>query len=222
MFRSVYNSHTPNDMNMFSPLLRTSLLLAALSSAPLLHTSCGGSSSGSVATSGVALNLDDFMSGKTYLRFVDSGVELRPNPTQIGSTSTGEASRTIEGWLCLPSVEVCETSITCTIEQAGAVLELKPDLSTTDAETVRAAFAELGILLGDDITDDDLSQLVSTPIRYRIDTNGATATGITVIPARRQAALTTELTDRPRDSRPSPLSEPEPLPPHRRTPRSHP
>lgn len=106
MFRSVYNSHTPNDMNMFSPLLRTSLLLAALSSAPLLHTSCGGSSSGSVATSGAALSLDDFMSGKTYLRFVDSGVELRSNPTQIGSTSTGEASRTIEGWLCLPSGEV--------------------------------------------------------------------------------------------------------------------
>ena len=183
MFRSVYNSHTPNDMNMFSPLLRTSLLLAALSSAPLLHTSCRGSSSGSVATSGAALSLDDFMSGKTYLRFVDSGVELRSNPTQIGSTSTGEASRTIEGWLCLPSGEVCETTITCTLEQAGAVLELKPKLSTTDAETVRAAFAELGILLGDDITDDDLSQLVSTPIRYRIDTNGATATGITVIPA---------------------------------------
>ena len=183
MFRSVYNSHTPNVMNMFSPLLRTSLLLAALSSAPLLHTSCGGSGSGSVATSGAALSLGDFMSGKTYLRFVDSGVELRSNPTQIGSTSTGEASRTIEGWLCLPSGEVCETSITCTLEQAGAVLELKPKLSTTDAETVRAAFAELGILLGDDITDDDLSQLVSTPIRYRIDTNGATATGITVIPA---------------------------------------
>lgn len=182
MFLSVYNGHTPNVMNMFSPLLRTSLLLAALSSAPLLHTSCGGSSSGSVATSGAALSLDDFMSGKTYLRFVDSGVELRSNPTQIGSTSTGEASRTIEGWLCLPSGEVCETSITCTLEQAGAVLELKPKLSTTDAETVRAAFAELGILLGDDITDDDLSQLVSTPIRYRIDVNGATATGITVMP----------------------------------------
>lgn len=182
MFRSVYNSHTPNDMNMFSPLLRTSLLLAALSSAPLLHTSCGGSSSGSVATSGAALSLDDFMSGKTYLRFVDSGVELRSNPTQIGSTSTGEASRTIEGWLCLPSGEAYGTTITCTLEQAGAVLELKPKLSTTDAETVRAAFAELGILLGDDITDDDLSQLVSTPIRYRIDVNGATATGITVLP----------------------------------------
>lgn len=182
MFLSVYNGHTPNVMNMFSPLLRTSLLLAALSSAPLLHTSCGGSSSGSVATSGAALSLDDFMSGKTYLRFVDSGVELRSNPTQIGSTSTGEASRTIEGWLCLPSGEVCETSITCTLEQAGAVLELKPKLSTTDAETVRAAFTELGILLGDDITDDDLSQLVSTPIRYRIDVNGATATGITVLP----------------------------------------
>lgn len=150
MFRSVYNSHTPNDMNMFSPLLRTSLLLAALSSAPLLHTSCGGSSSGSVATSGAALSLDDFMSGKTYLRFVDSGVELRSNPTQIGSTSTGEASRTIEGWLCLPSGKIYGTTITCTLEQAGAVLELKPKLSTTDAETVRAAFTELGILLGDD------------------------------------------------------------------------
>lgn len=183
MFRSVYNSHTPNVMNMFSPLLRTSLLLAALSTAPLLYTACGGSGSGSVATSGAALNLDDFMSGKTYLRFHDSGVQLRPNPGQIGSTSTGEASRTIEGWLCLPSGEAYGTTITCTLEQAGAVLELKPKLSTTDAETVRAAFTELGILLGDDITDDDLSQLVSTPIRYRIDTNGATATGITVIPA---------------------------------------
>lgn len=183
MFLSVYNGHTPNVMNMFSPLLRTSLLLAALSTAPLLYTACGGSGSGSVATSGAALNLDDFMSGKTYLRFHDSGVQLRPNPGQIGSTSTGEASRTIEGWLCLPSGEAYGTTITCTLEQAGAVLELKPKLSTTDAETVRAAFTELGILLGDDITDDDLSQLVSTPIRYRIDTNGATATGITVIPA---------------------------------------
>ena len=39
------------------------------------------------------------------------------------------------------------------------------------------------ILLGDDISDDDIATLASTPIRYRIDTNGATATGITVIPA---------------------------------------
>lgn len=183
MFRAVYNSHTPNDMNMFSPLLRASLLLASLTATPLLYTSCGGSGSGSVATSGAALNLDDFMSGKTYLSFSDSGVQLRPNPGQIGSTSTGEASRTIEGWLCLPSGEVYDTSITCTIEQAGAVLELKPDLSTTDANAVRAAFAELGILLGDDIPDEDIATLASTPIRYRIDTNGATATGITVIPA---------------------------------------
>lgn len=183
MFLSVYNGHTPNVMNMFSPLLRTSLLLAALSTAPLLYTACGGSGSGSVATSGAALNLDDFMSGKTYLRFVDSGVELRPNPTQIGSTSTGEASRAIEGWLCLPGGESYASSITCTIEQAGAVLELKPKLSTTDAKVVRATFAELGILLGDDITEDDIDELTKTPIRYRIDVNGATATGITVIPA---------------------------------------
>lgn len=182
MFLSVYNGHTPNVMNMFSPLLRTSLLLAALSTAPLLYTACGGSGSGSVATSGAALNLDDFMSGKTYLRFHDSGVQLRPNPGQIGSTSTGEASRTIEGWLCLPSGEVYGTTITCTLEQAGAVLELKLKLGTTDAETVRTVFAELGILLGDDISDDDIATLASTPIRYRIDVNGATATGITVMP----------------------------------------
>ena len=96
--------------------------------------------------------------------------------------STGEASRTIEGWLCLPSGEVYGTTITCTLEQAGAVLELKLKLGTTDAETVRTVFAELGILLGDDISDDDIATLASTPIRYRIDVNGATATGITVMP----------------------------------------
>lgn len=183
MFLSVYNGHTPNVMNMFSPLLRTSLLLAALSTAPLLYTACGGSGSGSVATSGAALNLDDFMSGETYLRFGNQGPELRPNPGHIDSASTGEASRTVEGWLCLPGGESYATSITCMLEQADAILELKLKLGTTDAETVRTVFAELGILLGDDISDDDIATLASTPIRYRIDVNGATATGITVIPA---------------------------------------
>ena len=82
MFLSVYNGHTPNVMNMFSPLLRTSLLLAALSTAPLLYTACGGSGSGSVATSGAALNLDDFMSGKTYLRFHDWVFNCAPTPAR--------------------------------------------------------------------------------------------------------------------------------------------
>lgn len=166
---------------MFSTALRTTLLLAVASAIPMLCTSCGGSGSSYVAASTNSLDLEAFLSGRSYFRIAESGVELRSNPTQIGSSGTAAGTQTVEGWLCLPSGDVYNASFTCTTEQADAVLEVVPELGRADTDAIRDMFEQLGIRLSSDVSDSDVAEQASSPIRYRIDVNNSTAVGITDI-----------------------------------------
>lgn len=147
----------------------------------MIWTSCGGSGSTYVAGSTNGLDLESFLSGRSYFRIAESGVELRSNPTQIGSSDTGANTQTVEGWLCLPSGDGYNASFTCTLEQAGAIMEIVPEPGRADSDSIRAMFEQLGIRLSSDVSDDDVAEQVAVPIRYRIDINNSTAVGITDI-----------------------------------------